>query len=515
MASKVRRFASLFVGVGWMPMACAVFDRDAPPPYGEVLLVVDTDLPVPRVATRLRIDAYTSDGTWLASRDELRPDPRDWPVSFSVTTDDEQRGRQVLVRLRAYPEGRQIPYRGLTYATLPDLLRSKAPSGNGQPRLVRDGSDVTPALEPDPVVTVDRLVRVRLEPGVRGRALIVLRGACAGRQARLAPLAEAASCTDGNEPLTPLGDIILEEDLMTTDIPSVTGTYGNEPCTEAEPRGERVCVPGGAFILGDAFYRPQGLVHDGRPERIVRLSRFVMDRDEVTVERFRDALARGFVAPNPVEVWNASAPPGSLAEWCSFTPEPRGHERDALACVSWMTAEAFCRFEGGALPTEAQWEYAALAASRPRKTIYPWGDEAPSCTRAVYGRSNFSPQCIDRGAYPVAVDNNGADVNPLGLRNLAGGLEEYTADSYATFRDDCWTSAPSTDPSCKIPTPPACLADPESLECRTGSTWNFAVRGGSWSARSDDLRGTIRSQASNKGSVLRGLRCVYSARTLP
>jgi hypothetical protein len=39
----------------------------APPPLPEVLVVVDTDLPVPRVASRLRIDLYAEDGRWFAS----------------------------------------------------------------------------------------------------------------------------------------------------------------------------------------------------------------------------------------------------------------------------------------------------------------------------------------------------------------------------------------------------------------------------------------------------------------
>src|SRR5262249_4338483 len=59
------------------------------------------------------------------------------------------------------------------------------------PRLVTNGADVTPSSEPLPAATVDRLVRVRLVPGVAGTLPVVLRGACAGTMAKLS----AASAT--------------------------------------------------------------------------------------------------------------------------------------------------------------------------------------------------------------------------------------------------------------------------------------------------------------------------------
>ncbi|HSO40054.1 MAG TPA: SUMF1/EgtB/PvdO family nonheme iron enzyme [Labilithrix sp.] len=504
------RRATGLMGAFCMLTACGAFERAPLAPYGEAILVVDTDLPVPRVASRLRVDVYTSDGTWIATRDDVRPDPRDWPVSFSVYADDDSRDHILLVRLRAYPDGRQVPYRGFAYAPLPELLR-EIPGGNGQPRLLVGGGDLTPPLEPDPVVTVDRVVRVTLEAGLRGRVPIVLRGACAGRQARLANVAEAASCSDGDEPLVPLVEAVLEESTA-TDVPSVAGSYGDEPCPAAAPADARACVPGGAFVLGDAFYRPTtATLVDARPERIVRLTRFAIDRDEVTVGRFRAALARGFAPPLAVGVTERDGAPGGDPAACTFSAAPRGREGYALSCVAWVTARAFCAFEGGALPTEAQWEYAALAARRARKAVFPGGDEPPSCAQAVWGRSLAYAECGDRSAGPVPVDDATADVNALGIRNLAGGLEEHTADSHAAFRDDCWTSAPSVDPSCTLPAPPECLADPTSLECRVGPNWHHSVRGGSWYSSAEDLRGAIRANDATAGSMttLLGFRCVY------
>lgn len=83
-------------------------------PLGEVRLFVDTDVPVPNVVNRLRVDLFTPDGRWFESRDIRLPDPANWPASFTVVA-PEERDAEVLVRLRAYPEGRVRPYVGERY----------------------------------------------------------------------------------------------------------------------------------------------------------------------------------------------------------------------------------------------------------------------------------------------------------------------------------------------------------------------------------------------------------------
>src|SRR5579862_6713061 len=84
---------------------CAILPgcTSAPAPYGEALIIADTDLPVPAVVDRLRIDTYAPDGSWFGSVDVARPEANDWPVSFGVAAPDAST-RDVLVRLRAYSE---------------------------------------------------------------------------------------------------------------------------------------------------------------------------------------------------------------------------------------------------------------------------------------------------------------------------------------------------------------------------------------------------------------------------
>src|SRR5262245_23317921 len=97
------------------------------PPYGQVLLIVDTDLPAPELAGRLRIDTYDEAGTWTDSLDRALPQPGSFPTTFTVLSTDVAQPRKVLVRLRAYPEGGTRDYLGERFAAKP-VWAPKAPS---------------------------------------------------------------------------------------------------------------------------------------------------------------------------------------------------------------------------------------------------------------------------------------------------------------------------------------------------------------------------------------------------
>jgi formylglycine-generating enzyme required for sulfatase activity len=445
------------------------------PPFGEAVVEVDTDLPVPLVASRLRVDTFADDGTWLDARDVALPDPRDWPASFSVQAADDVAPRRAILRLRVYGE-RVRDYRGAR-------------------RVVQGGADVTPRAEPAPELAVDRLVAFDLVPGQRGRLRVVARGACAGVPSAIDPPARR-TCVDEGRASELLEPSPLEPEAAPP-TPTAAGTVARTPCPPAtDPR--RVCVEGGAFVLGtdDVSVVPDPALPLS-PERVVRLSTFAIDRDEVTVGRYREG-SRGFSPAEPptANEGELGATPDAA---CTFSEAPRGRESYALTCLPWATARAWCQRQGGDLPTEAQWEYAATSAGRRGKVAFPWGDEAPRCGQAVYGRltlAGFPGACEAKvGAGPLPVFTADAptapeDVSAAGVRGLAGGVSEWVRDVAAPYRAPCW-DRPSVDPVCDGPVPNAHI-----------------VRGGGWAGPPINARSTARL-GSTRATALVGFRCVY------
>lgn len=501
------------------------------PPYGEAILVVDTDLPVPAFASRLRVDLYTPDGRgWYYSNEVPLRDATSWPASFSLYTKDTARGRLVLVRLRAFPEEKVRDYRGERFASraldgAPADPAFPAPADCGTPgehscqlpRLMEDGVDRTPASEPQPFLAVDRLVLVRLTPGEVASVRVVMRGACVGTMADLSNL---ASCIDTDATLSAVAEAPSSPDLSIP--PAVAKDFGASiPCPDsATPRPGRtalgtklydaeVCVPGGAFVFGNETEQGFG-ESDGVPQRVVSLPPFYLDRYEVTVGRWRDALAHGFKPPA------SSAPdyPGYFPaandtplardtcavvrpydpRWCSWTRAkgiPEDRESYAMTCVDRDAARAFCQFEGGDLPTEAQWEYVAQVVGRETKTVLPWGSEVvpPACTTVVTSQcdvlvdsqlggcsSYFSaagcvlgPVCPksdcgsnlvyanpNQGPQPVDARDHicGDRALVTGVVGLGGGVAEYTQDDMRSLGSKCWAVAPLVSPSCVDPSAP-------------------------------------------------------------
>ena len=487
-------------------------------------MVVDTDVAVPKLVARVRVDVFTDDGTWLTSGDFPARNPDDWPLSFSLFLEEETGSRDALVRIRGYADGKLRDYRGERALAPIDPGDPKAfvdeLDGDGLPRLVQDGVDVTPTTEPIPTLAIDRLVRVHLEDGVRGTVPVVLRGACLGTRV---DLAGRRTCDDQEQTLVSAPTVHATKWSLPPKTSDRIGEIGAPlPCARAPRRAttspsgvplfdDEVCVPGGAFFLGSALsvesderieedpgVSPNRL--SGLPERAVVMPPLLVDRHEVTVARWRAALERGFVPPEGTPEVNDGPIPDRIGtnyiELCTFSTAPMGRETHPLSCVKWDDARAFCQFHGGDLPTEAQWEYFATLAPD-RENPYAWGVEPPTCDHAVYGRaqigSSFSFECIDHGFGPQPLEaQTPLGETPAGLRGVNGSLAEWVVDSYLSYSTACWATASVIDPRCAAPSPS-----------------HYAIRGGAWIDDSADLLLTDRSGVTFDFRAAHiGFRCV-------
>jgi formylglycine-generating enzyme required for sulfatase activity len=467
------------------------------PPFPEALVVVDTDLPVPLVASRLRVDLYSQDGTWFDSSDFGRPDRRDWPASFSVFSDDQSRERLVWVRLRAYPEGAVDTYRGERFRD--NSLAFEPADPTEVPRLVRDGVDVTPAIEPSPLLTVDRLILVRLRPETRVRARVVLHGACVGTMVRMGAVGspvvgDVETCVDTEKTRVPVTPVATDDDLTTPSM-SVVGTWLTGACTSDD---ERVCIPGGATILGSRensdFVPGTSPYLDPAPPRVFGLTPFHVDRDELTVGALKALIESGYDGALPISHEGNLAQPTSSSPntGCTWSPTASGRDDYPVTCVSFRAAREICQFRGGDLLTEAQWEHVATIAGHPQKVRYPWGQELPTCERAIFGRVPITlatPECAG-GAGPRAPSEAAADVSPLGVRNLFGSVLEWVLDDAAPFDSSTWANVD--------------VVNPKSV--RSGA--RRILRGNSW--MSEPLRPFSRfSPSDDQGYPPVGVRCAY------
>jgi formylglycine-generating enzyme required for sulfatase activity len=102
----------------WAVLLVAPFVACGPvaplPARPSALVTVSTDLPVPRAVGRVRVDVFSADGVWRESRDYARAEFSQWPFSFGVYS-ERQEETEVLVRIRAYPEGATRDYLGERY----------------------------------------------------------------------------------------------------------------------------------------------------------------------------------------------------------------------------------------------------------------------------------------------------------------------------------------------------------------------------------------------------------------
>ncbi|MEW5872345.1 MAG: SUMF1/EgtB/PvdO family nonheme iron enzyme [Chloroflexota bacterium] len=169
-----------------------------------------------------------------------------------------------------------------------------------------------------------------------------------------------------------------------------------------ELNAKMAAIPAGEFQMGS-----ENGAFDEQPVHIVYLDGYFIDAYEVTNALYAECVASGDCAEPGC---------GDFAD-AVYANHP-------VTCVSWDQAQAYCRWRGGQLPTEAQWEKAARGGLEGR--LYPWGDEEPTC---VPGARNGA-QYVDCGGSTVPVGSFAP--NGYGLYDMAGNVREWVQDWYSS-----------------------------------------------------------------------------------
>ncbi len=252
-------------------------------------------------------------------------------------------------------------------------------------------------------------------------------------------------------------------------------------------------VAGGEFRLG-ADPQDDGFVFDNEKwEHLIALPPFRMARAPVTNAEFA-----AFVAENGYrrrELWNlegwqwrertgARAPAywtGSRGNWVRRVfdgTQPLAAHAPVIH-VNWYEADAWCRWAGRRLPSEAEWECAAATApGSVDRRRFPWGEERPAAKHAnLFG---IAGDCVDVSACA-------AGDSAWGCRQMFGNVWEWTADWFAPY--------------------PGFVADPykEYSEPWFGS--HKVLRGGCFATRAGLLRNTWRNfYTPDRRDVFAGFR---------
>lgn len=250
-------------------------------------------------------------------------------------------------------------------------------------------------------------------------------------------------------------------------VPKKCGPDGTEDCCATGS------VVGGLFQLRNNPMYP-ATVND-----------FELDRFEVTVGRFRQFVAdyphdkpKAGDGKHPLidgsgwdEAWNENLPATQEALIASlkcdaifrtWTDTAGGSEALPINCLSWYAAFAFCAWDDGRLPTEAEWNYAAAGGNEQR--AYPWASGPLDAQHAVYGCSaDGTSKAPPDGGMPMPTDCTppGSDIPKVGSRklgdgkwgqaDLAGSMAEWTLDWFNVPTTPCDNCANLTNPLSDYP----------------------------------------------------------------
>ena len=200
-------------------------------------------------------------------------------------------------------------------------------------------------------------------------------------------------------------------------------------------------MPGGAFRMGSADV---GALDNERPVHEVDVPAFWIDAAPVTNGQHRRFVEdggydeprwwtdagwkwrqeAGLVAP---QFWRPDGGGWTRLQFGTVEPLP---DDEPVQHVGWHEADAYARWAGRRLPTEAEWEKAAVfEPDTGDSRRWPWGDEAPTERHANLGQRHLGPAPV--GAYP-------AGVSAVGCHQMVGDVWEWTSSDFLAYPGFEW-----------------------------------------------------------------------------
>ena len=240
-------------------------------------------------------------------------------------------------------------------------------------------------------------------------------------------------------------------------------------------------VPAGEFTMGSTEDEALAKTHEF-PQHQVYLDAFWIDQTEVTNAMFAQFLNEVGNQEGGGRAWlnvPRTDPQLKLVDGV-WSPKP-GFENYPAAELTWYGAEAYCKWAGRRLPTEAEWEKAARGTDA---QIYPWGNDDPTCELTNYDFFCWVRHSVSVGSYPEGQ-------SPYGALDMSGNMMEVVADYYAA---DYYEQSPDRNP-----------IGPATGEFRV-------AKGGSFFMHEIDVRSARRANVLPTGSgPAVGFRCALPA----
>ena len=192
-----------------------------------------------------------------------------------------------------------------------------------------------------------------------------------------------------------------------------SGVFAENSPAPGKDGAPMVVIPAGSFPMGV----PPGDRDGGRdeyPRHDVYLDSYVIDQYEVTNGRYLEFVrATGHRIPQ-----NPRNPTRNLWQGDTITESLAGRP---VVNVDWSDADAYCRWAGKRLPTEAEWEKAAKGNHDWR---FPWGNVEPTTKHLNYNQQWIGEKTL------MPVGSYEAGKSPYGVYDMAGNVWEWVNDWY-------------------------------------------------------------------------------------